>query len=371
MIADHTVIVGAGAGVGLIGGAAVQDLTVGGRHVGVGAHDQTGATIAKVPHRHLLGGGLGMHVHHDGVGRHTQRAFLQFAIHGAERVIKTIHMNPAQQIDHQDALAGVGFEQIGAPARRIGQDRIVERADQPCRDQIDRFGPQAVVNNEFTPNFIGGSVQRNPNPASWLIGIPNSGPIETTVRRFLNLGETRVKGIDYEANAKFKMGTGTFGLSAQATWIIAYNYQFEKGGPTYDGAGNFLVFETPKLRGNWGASFTEADYSVFFRYNYTGGWDYGDPSNRNGNNLAQPTCYLSSASLTLAYLGRCQVKAWTTLDIGGSYTGLKNWVFSGVLRNIENKRAPYDPNQTTLGFNPSFHNPLGEALTLTATYRFK
>ena len=71
------------------------------------------------------------------------------------------------------------------------------------RDQIDRFGPQQVVNNEFTPNFIGGSVQRNPNPASFLVGVPNSGPIETTVRRFLNLGETRVKGIDYEANAKF------------------------------------------------------------------------------------------------------------------------------------------------------------------------
>ena len=239
------------------------------------------------------------------------------------------------------------------------------------RDQIDRFGPQQVVNNEFTPNFVGGSVQRNPNPASWLTGIPNSGPIETTVRSFLNLGGTRVKGIDYEANAKFKLGTGTLGLSAQASWIIAYDYQFEKGGPTYDGAGNFLVFETPKLRGNWVASFTEADYSIFFRYNYTGGWDYGDPSNNNRNNLAQPTCYLSSASLTLAYLGRCQVKAWTTLDIGGSYTGLKNWVFSGVLRNIENKRAPYDPNQTTLGFNPSFHNPLGEALTLSATYRFK
>ncbi len=239
------------------------------------------------------------------------------------------------------------------------------------RDQIDRFGPQQVVNNEFTPNFVGGSVQRNTNPASWLVGIPNSGPIETTVRRFLNLGETRVKGIDYEANAKFKMGDGNLELNALATWIIRYDYQFEKGGPVYNGAGNFLLFETPKLRGNWGASYTESEFSVFFRYNFTGGWDYGDPSFNNANNRSNPTCYLSATSTTLAYLGRCRVKSWTTVDIGGSYTGLKNWTFSAVLRNVEDKRAPYDPNQTTLGFNPSFHNPLGQNLNLSATYRFK
>ena len=239
------------------------------------------------------------------------------------------------------------------------------------RDQIDRFGPQQVVNNEFTPNFIGGTVQRNQNPASFLPGVPNSGPIETAVRRFLNLGETRVKGIDYEANAKFKLGTGTLGLNGQATWIIRYDYQFEKGGRTDNGAGNFLLFETPKLRASWGASYTESDYSMFFRYNYTGGWDYGDPSNRNSANLSDPSCYLSATSPSLAYLGRCQVKAWTTVDIGGSYNGLRNWVFSAVLRNIEDKRAPYDPNQTTLGFNPSFHNPLGQNLNLSATYRFK
>ena len=238
------------------------------------------------------------------------------------------------------------------------------------RDQIDRFSAQQVIQNEFTPNYIGGSLIRSAVPASFLIDangnpIPGTGPIETTTRRFLNLGETRVSGYDLNLASRFQVAGGALRVNANATWIRKYLYQLEKGGEFVDGAGNFYLFETPKLRGNATVGFTKAgQFDVFARYNYQGGWDYGDPTVANG-------CYLGPTSLTLAFLGRCQVRAWTTVDIGADYREIKNTRISLVVRNIENKRAPYDPNQTTLGFNPTYHNPLGSNFSMNVTYSFK
>ncbi|MBL8521331.1 MAG: TonB-dependent receptor [Betaproteobacteria bacterium] len=238
------------------------------------------------------------------------------------------------------------------------------------KDQIDRFSAQQVINAEFVPGFTGGSLVRNSNPASFLIDtqgnpIPGTGPIETTTRRFLNLGETRVKGVDLNWTSRFKVEGGSIRLVSNATYLMKYLYQVNKGDPFFDNAGNFLLFESPKLRANATLGYTRAgQFDVFARVNHVGGWQYGDPTVASG-------CYLASTSLTLAFLGRCQVRAWRTIDIGADYRGLKNWYFSAVVRNIENKKAPYDPNQTTLGFNPTYHNPQGSNMSLTARYTFR
>ncbi len=238
------------------------------------------------------------------------------------------------------------------------------------KDQIDRFSAQQVINNEFVPGFTGGSLVRNSNPASFLIDangnpIPGTGPIETTTRRFLNLGETRVKGVDLNLSSRWKVGSGNVRLVSNATYLMKYLYQVNKGDPFVDGAGNFYLFESPKLRANATLGYTQSgQFDVFARVNHVGGWLYGDPTVTN-------QCYLSSTSLTLAFLGRCQVAAWRTVDIGGDYRAIKNWNFSLVVRNVENKKAPYDPNQTTLGFNPTYHNPLGTNASFSVTYNFK
>jgi iron complex outermembrane recepter protein len=237
------------------------------------------------------------------------------------------------------------------------------------KDQIDRFSAQTVIINEFTPGYIGGSVVRSANPASFLTNaagqpIPGTGPLESTVRRFLNLGETRVKGVDVEAKTAFKLGPGKVRIDGIATWTIRYDYQLAKGSPFVNNAGNFLVFESPRLRGNITTSYDWDDWSTFARYNYTGGWDYGDPTVANG-------CYLAPTSPTLAYLGQCKVSPLSTVDVGVTFTGIKNARIGLVVRNIENKKAPYDPNQTTLGFNPTYHNPYGANAQLTMGYSFK
>lgn len=237
------------------------------------------------------------------------------------------------------------------------------------RDQIDRFSAQQVINNELVPNYVGGSVVRNQNPASFLIDaagnpIPGTGPLESTTRRFLNLGETRAKGVDLEIEGSTRLDGGTLRVTAQATWLLRYDYQVEKGGPFVNGAGNFYLFESPKLRGNITARYAKGDWSGFMRFNYTGPWDYNDPT--VGSN-----CYLSSVSATLAYLGQCKVREFKTIDIGGSWNINKKLAVSGVIRNIENRKAPYDPNNTTLGFNPTYHNPQGANGSVSVTYKFR
>ncbi len=240
------------------------------------------------------------------------------------------------------------------------------------RNEISFFPISQVIANSATdPNYIGGSLQRSTNPATFLTNaagapIPGTGPIETALIYLQNAAATKVKGVDVSAATRFRLGAGTVRLSALATWMIRYDYLFP-GAPSFiNGAGNFYLFETPKLRGNATATYTAGDWESFWRVNYQGGWEYNDPTvTTNGN------CYLSSVGLTRAFLGRCQVAAWLTNDIGVSYRGIKNLTVSMVIRNIENKQAPYDPNQGTLGFNPSFHNPYGANAQLAVGYRFK
>ena len=71
-----------------------------------------------------------MHVDDDGVGDDAQRRGLQLALHGAEGVIHRVHVDAAQHIDDQHPATVGGDEDVGAPARRIHQARIVGRSDQ-------------------------------------------------------------------------------------------------------------------------------------------------------------------------------------------------------------------------------------------------
>jgi len=125
------------------------------------------------------------------------------------------------------------------------------------------------------------------------VAIAGAGPEETTVRRLLNLGETRVNGVDPDVRHRFSPGGVCVNFGALATYTTKYLYQLKKGGTLINGAGNLSLLETPKLRGTATASYDKDDWSSFMDYNYTGGGDYNDPTVASG-------CYLASTGLTLA-----------------------------------------------------------------------
>ena len=230
------------------------------------------------------------------------------------------------------------------------------------RDFIDRFDSQTVVNNEFNPGFKGGTVFRDPNPATWLPGIANSGPIQSTIRRFDNFGEAIIAGLDLDITTNINLGAnGKLKLSGQGTYLTKTDWSLTKGGDLVSGLGNFYIFEAPRVRGSLTAEWTYQDITLLGRGNYTGKWFYGDPVSG---------CYLSAATVA-SIGGKCEVGSWATMDASVTYTGLKNVTLSLLARNIFSRDAPYDPNQTTLGFNPTFHSGQGTNFVFTASYKFK
>jgi outer membrane receptor protein involved in Fe transport len=114
------------------------------------------------------------------------------------------------------------------------------------------------------------------------------------------------------------------------------------------------------VRGTASVTWDYQAWSVLTRYNYTGKWFVGDPING---------CFVSAA--TVAIIGNCDVAAFGTVDMGATFTGIKDTTLTLLVRNIAGRDAPFDSQQPTLGFNPTFHSPQGVNYVLTAAYRFK
>jgi iron complex outermembrane recepter protein len=230
---------------------------------------------------------------------------------------------------------------------------------------IDLFSTQTIINSEFRAGFSGGTVQRDPNPATWLPGVANSGPILSVINRFNNFGDQVAAGFDLDMI--YKMGLGAWGkltLEGNATYYDKNDWQFEKGVNYTGGAGNFFAFESPRVKAVGTVIWDIRSWSFLARYNYIGRYMYGD--NDNG-------CYLSPTGATFRYLGECYVKAWETYDVGVTWKGIKNLTLSALVRNLKDSPAPYDPYSSSLtrGFGAALYNPYGRYFQVGLSYKFK
>ena len=229
---------------------------------------------------------------------------------------------------------------------------------------IDRYGSQTVINNEFNPAFAGGTVQRDPNTATWIPGIPNSGPILSTIRRFDNFGDQVAAGFDIDLQGRWQLGAyGRLSMDSSWTYTDKNDWQFVKGVNYTGGAGNFFAFESPRIKGQTTFVWDFRDFETLARYNYVGHWKYGD--NTSG-------CYVTGANA--AYLGgQCLVDDFPTYDVGLTYKGIKNLRVGVLVRNIFNNNAPYEPDTTytQTGFNTNLYNPYARYYQFSINYKFK
>ena len=230
---------------------------------------------------------------------------------------------------------------------------------------IDRYSSQFTINREFDPAFAG-RVGRDPNPATWITGIPNSGPILSTIRRFDNFGDQVTSGFDLDVVFRFALGAyGRLNVDSNWTYVDKNDWQFEKGVNYTGGAGNFFANESPRVKGQTTAVWDFRDFESLVRYNYVAGWKYGD--NENG-------CYIATGGATNAFLGgTCRISDWGTWDLGFAYKGIRNLRLGVLVRNVRDTPAPYDPTSTYLqtGFNTNMHNPYGRYWQFSINYKFK
>lgn len=238
-------------------------------------------------------------------------------------------------------------------------------------NEIDRFSSNFQVNQLFLGDQrFAPFVFRDPNPLSWIPGIPNSGPVTGVDRAWLNLGKSQVTGIDLEVSHRANLGAiGNLTSTASVTYNISSRASREKGDPLIDYVGGVNTVTTglglPRVRGNIGVTWSRADWSVGARVNYVGGWN---------NFSSQFDCAANQgAAVSVAIPEVCRTKAWRTVDVNATYTGIKNLTLRMVVRNLTDEQPPFDFNggDVTLGYNPQFHNALGIYPSLSATYQFK
>ena len=230
-------------------------------------------------------------------------------------------------------------------------------------NEIDRFSSAFVVARQFRGEArFAGSVLRDPNPLSWLPGVPNSGPIQTVVRQYLNLGGTEVSGIDLDIAHRLNLGEmGKLTLGLSSTYNMSSKFAREKSDPLVDSIGGV---NTPRVRGNFAATWEYRDWTFGARYNYVGQYAY-----RDGFGTCED--YLGAAAIANVP-GICTTRSWQTIDTNVSYSGFKNLVLRLVIRNIGDYKPPFDYNASTqLGYNTAYHNPLGINGAFNATYTFK
>ena len=230
-------------------------------------------------------------------------------------------------------------------------------------NEIDRFSSSFVVARNFRGEArFGTAVLRDPNPLSWLPGVPNSGPIQTVLRQYLNLGGTEVSGVDLNIIHRLNLGEmGKVTLALDSTYNISSKFAREQGDPLVDSIGGV---NSPRVRGNLSASWEYRDWTFGARYNYVGKYSYRDGFG---------TCEDYLGATAIANLpGVCETRSWQTIDANVAYSGFKNLVVRLVIRNIQDNKPPFDYNaDTTLGYNTAYHNPQGINGQLNATYTFK
>jgi iron complex outermembrane receptor protein len=215
-------------------------------------------------------------------------------------------------------------------------------------NEIGLLDPTFLIINEAR---FPGAVQRGPVD---IPGLP--GPLISFDSRYANLGETTVKGIDLELQHRMNLGdSGRLSATVVANYVDSYKNSPNKGEEAVEYNG---TYNQPRVRATASLTWEYRNWSVTPSVNYVGKFRLaGTP---------YESCFLEGV-----YDDGCMIKAWTTVNLFVQTEPIKNLRLSLGVRNIHDKQPPFDANQSTRMFNPTYANPYGRYYTLGATYRFR
>ncbi len=254
---------------------------------------------------------------------------------------------------------------------------------------------------EHASQFPADYVKRDTNPLNLLKDasgnpIPGTGPLLAVKTPWVNQGSTEVVGFDTEFRLRNNFGEmGKLNSSLRATYLVSYRRAEKPGDVERNAVGTIgslndwstTVGPIPRLRFTLSSSWEKGPHSVFGNVKFT---DSVSALRRYDGAKTYPTAFCQyNSSLPagistsfqnqpnyLKYFPDCEVPSWTTVDLGYSYTGYKNWTLGMTVANVLDSKAPYYPAATTdssiqQGYNSSLHNNTGRYFTFTAKYIFK
>ena len=215
-------------------------------------------------------------------------------------------------------------------------------------NEIGLLDPSFLIVNEAR---FPGYVHRGPVD---IPGIP--GPLISFDSRYANLGETTVTGLDLEARHKMDLGeAGRLTMQADVNYIDSYVNSPNKGEVEVDYNG---TYNQPRVRARGSVTWDYRNWSVTPSANYVGRFRL--------NGTPYETCFLEGI-----YDEGCRIKAWATWNLFVQNEPIKNLLLSVSIRNVQDKKPPFDGNAPTSMFNATYHNPYGRYWTFGVRYKFK
>lgn len=204
-------------------------------------------------------------------------------------------------------------------------------------------------------------VVRDPNPETWLPGVANSGPIIMLVRQYGNNEWTKTSGLDYDLNLRLP-GTswGKFSMNVNGTYTARFDQLVVKGQDVQRQVGT-TNSDISKTRASATFRWTTDMARAWVRFNHA------DP-------LSSTVCSSVTAAQRafLTNLNRCRVGRDKTIDVGASYSGVKNLTLSASMLNIFNDYDRANGIPTVFSYYDSGSTAvLGRRFTLSANYSFQ
>lgn len=251
-------------------------------------------------------------------------------------------LNPTKDIDL--AVDGWYFE-------RNNEIRV-----QRGQDIMDAYNASPAANAQY--------VLRDPNPATWLPGVANSGPIVALIRQYGNFNYTKTAGIDYDLNVRFpKTDRGQLSFNLAGTYTSRFSQQVLAGTTPSQYVGTAIVVETPKSKGSLRAQWAATSWTAWARYNHIDGMAV---SGTAGCSVAT-----SGSNLFLRQNNLCGLGKEASVDVGMSYRGIKNLTLAAAVLNVDNSysRSVQVPSLFTF-WDSGLPAQMGRRYSVSANYKF-
>ena len=252
---------------------------------------------------------------------------------------------------------------------------------------------EALKNEDKFPS----NVVRDTNPANFVtlngVPVPGTGPLLSVRLPWTNQGATEVSGVDIEVKLRNQLGAwGKMSNALRASYLYSYkiaevtgnieNNVAGKRAGLYDWQLNSGI-DNPRLKGSFSTTWDQGPHSAVATVNYVGSISL--MRNRDADTIyPSEFCHYGTRKPTDAVPNRnsanlrfeefeesCKVPDWTTISVGYTYSGFKNLTLSASIANLFDSKAPYDPGNTTDGYNTGLHNNYGRYFTIGARYTFK
>ncbi len=183
-----------------------------------------------------------------------------------------------------------------------------------------------------------------------------SGHVSLVSAGWINAADSSTRGLDWGAAYQLRHQTGTWRAGIKGTHMLSHKERTVASQPLVEFVGQFGL-RTMYLRNNFSADL---------------GWARDNWSTTLSANYK--SSYLDQ-DLTRYGTPRRRVNSYTTVNLFGSYTGIKNMVITAGLKNLFDTEPPFTYHNVDdvvgAGWDPRVASPLGRTLSLSLRYAFK